>query len=111
MVVIDRCNRVELSNLKPLFINANRIKQGLERWEREHPSKTEEDIILFRREFLSKKRDYLSGMCNFKDGLSIHIGADVDFVETMEIDRLFFRWEDQGRIFSKSTLWMRNRKV
>lgn len=97
MVVIDRCNRVELSDLKPLFINANRIKQGLERWEREHPSKTEEDIILFRRELLSKKRDYLSGMCNFKDGLSICIEAALDFVDTMEVEGFSFRWEYEGK--------------
>lgn len=96
MTIIDRLDRIELSGLKPFFRNLKRIKQSLDRWEEEHPSKSEEDIILFRKETLSKMKDYLTGKCTFGESLTIHIEADIDFVDSVEVEGFNFRWEHEG---------------
>lgn len=104
MVEIDRLRRIELATLKPLFTNLRKIQGQVEEWARLNPTATEEDIILFRREQLSKYKQALTGSVTSKDGLTINIGADVDFVETMEIERLLFSWEYEGREYHQSVI-------
>lgn len=101
MVEIENFYRIRASHLKPLFTNVRRLRLKAEAMIREQHPSTEEEAILIRREIVSSSQGYLTGTLS-RGELSFEIVADVDFIETIEVERLLFKWEYRGRHYSKS---------